>query len=158
MRMPCHALVQLVTRGAHPPMTCRRFGLLSHFPQHKLALLGVARLAGPILAFFTLTGGLLAQPGMRKQYGLRPLCCAAARVRASIGDLRDSLVGGRGTAPIFDSDFLLTSLKAMSVDLSQQISLTIGVYVAANRGVATSYQIAAMQSAKPSYGIAWIQV
>ena len=132
------------------------FGLVPSFPHHKLAVLGGARLAGPILAFAALGGGLLAQAQLRRQYGLRPLCCALSRVRASISDAHGLLM--RSTRePLFGRDFLLTSLKAMTVDLTQQLSLTIGVYVAAHTGVATSYQIAAMQSAKPSYGIAWVQ-
>ena len=179
------------------------FGFADSFPEHRLAVLGAARLAGPVLAFVALGGGLLCQSELRAKYGIRPLCwggmrgerrrhaprvdgsiAADAPSRAFLGEGEreggggnggdgsrggsdgvgggdrgggDKGGGGGGTLLGMDRDFLLTSLKAMSVDVTQQLALTIGVYVAAYRGVGTSYQIAAMQSAKPSYGAAWIQ-
>merc|ERR1719317_365540 len=44
----------------------------------------------------------------------------------------------------------------MSVDVTLQLSVTVGIYVAAYHGVDCAYQLSALQSALPAFGVAWV--
>jgi len=134
-------------------------------------VLGVANFVGPPLSSLFFLVALACAKDVRAKYGITlPFISAVARTTdqpegsadpahgqavATLDSYEESYASTSGSSSTLDMEFFTTSLKAMVVDLCQQASISAGVYVASFKGLAVSYQVAAMQSALPAYGTAW---
>ena len=129
-------------------------GLASFPDMDRMTLLGAAYFLGPPLSTAFFIGSIARATEMRTKYGLTLAGVAAAPTVA-----RGAAEAGGGTASDggggVDCAFFVSSFKAMVIDLCQQASISVGIYVAAAHGIQASYQVAAMQSALPAYGNAW---
>jgi hypothetical protein len=141
------------------------FGGLEAGVEDTFTLLGLSNFVGPPLSTLFFVVAIMADKKLRNRYGLRFLCCSGESWFFSKGsdedrsslrtDERSDGVRDGAGEQLQGGELLSGSLKAMVIDLCQQASLTIGIYVAAARGLSTSYQVAAMQSAMPEFGQAW---
>ena len=82
----------------------------------------------------------LLQTGTRSEADSSASCSGAPAANGGEGGEADAS-SGEESASVLSPDFVCDSLKAMAVDVSQQISITVGVYAAASRGLGVSYQV-----------------
>lgn len=135
--------------------------------ENRLELLGLAYFAYSIVSFTWVAVYLLLDRPLRRQYGLHFLCCPKGSKLKKLDDREQPLLAFEEesrterqqsikNAKNMGWELIIEGLKAMSVDVTLQLSITIGIYVAAYHGVSCAYQLSALQSALPAFGVAWV--
>lgn len=134
--------------------------------ENRLELLGLAYFAYSVASFAFVAVYLLLDRPLRRQYGLHFLCCPKSSKLKKMDDREQPLLAFEEesrsdrqqsikNAKNMGWELIIEGLKAMSVDVTLQLSITIGIYVAAYHGVSCAYQLSALQSALPAFGVAW---
>ena len=126
-----------------------------------LEILGVAYGVADWANFLYFFGILAASSGLRREYRLRPLLCGSWGGDAGGGGEQGAGTGGGGgLSSIFRGDTFRTlvrhGLDLLLVDLAVQLSITVTIYVAADRSFSNAYKIAAVQAAYWTFGPAYI--
>jgi len=134
---------------------------------NRLELLGLAYFASTIVSISWVAVYLLLDRPLRRKFGLHFLCCPKVSELKKVDDREQPLLGfveesrtdrqqSIKNAKNMGWELIIEGLKAMSVDVTLQLSITIGIYVAAYHGVSCAYQLSALQSALPAFGVAWV--
>jgi len=121
-------------------------GLFCFFASNpQISTLGWMRFVGSAGAFVVMIGFLLGNQEVRQVYFPQGLFTRSEASTLASVERRDARL------------LVRQGLSAMASDLSVQLSMTAGIYVAGVRyGVGQMYQVSAILAAFPQYGIQWV--
>lgn len=121
-------------------------GLVNDFFEDKLLLLGVAYLAGSVFNSLVVIGAIVCNRPLRQKYGLRiPYLDATP----------PGLAETTWQQLLPDREFLVQSFYALIHRLVVVMSSTIGLYVAAFKGLTVAYKINTLTSILPQFSTAY---